>query len=302
MLIDWLCAETGLQRERLIAFAASASKRYFVFRIKKRDGSERQIAHPAKPLKGIQRWLNSRVIKSWKVHDAATAYQRGASIRLNALRHAETNFTLRVDFKDFFPSFQAKGIEKFISDQPNGGKKFDKVDLKFITDIITRNGRLTIGSPSSPFITNAMMYSFDEEVSLFCDASGLVYTRYADDIFVSSHNPGNLAQAYDFLCSAANKFPYANLSINHNKTKFLSRKYRRTITGIVITSDRKISIGRPRKKEIKSLINSYIYGKLDDEKEMYLKGMVSFACDADNVFFLSLEKKYGKKVMGRLIG
>lgn len=302
MLLDWLSSETGIKKERLLVYAATASKRYFVYPIDKKDGGKRWIAHPAKPIKAIQRWLNSRVIKSWDVHDAAVAYQRGSSIRTNAMRHVSTNFTVRIDFKEFFPSFKREKIIRFIQEKTIGGFPLGEVDINFIADIVTRNGEVTIGAPSSPILTNAMMYEFDKNVSSYCEVRNLIYTRYADDIFISSFDPNGLHDSYNFVRELSQNYQYANLIINKNKTFFLSRKYKRSITGLVITSDRRISIGRSRKKEIKSLIFDFENGNLSEEKIDYLRGILAFSYDSDREFFESLKRKYGDRIVGKLIG
>lgn len=300
MLLDVLSAETGISKERLLQYSDTASKRYYLFSIPKRNGHPRWIAHPARPLKSLQRWLNARLIKTWETHSAATAYKKGASIRANAHRHAATNYTLRVDFEDFFPSFKRDGIEVFLKLMNEDQKFVDQEDIIFISKILTRNGELTIGAPSSPFITNAMMFEFDRKLSDYCEKKNLVYTRYADDIFISSYEPFMLDDAYAFVKDSVEKFPFAKLRLNSKKTIFLSRKYRRQITGLIITPDHRISLGRKRKKEIKSLVHRFSLGQLPPDKLDYAQGLVSFASDADEAFFISLTKKYGESTLNRL--
>ncbi|MBE5073096.1 RNA-directed DNA polymerase [Erythrobacteraceae bacterium E2-1 Yellow Sea] len=301
MLLDELSAETGLRPDRLEYYADSASRRYYSFTIKKRNGDPRWIRHPAKPLKSLQRWLNSNVISRMRVHQCAMAYQPGSNIRSNALRHASSNFTVRIDFEDFFPSFKRSGIVKFLKDQEKFGLKLGRRDITFLSKIVTRFDELTIGAPSSPLLTNAMMYSFDKEVSEFCERKGLTYTRYADDIYISSVAPNGLDGVLQRVAAAAKKFPYAKLRINSSKTSYTSRRYRRMITGLVITPDHKISLGRKRKREIHSLVHMASVDKLDLEKLSYLQGMLAFTKDVEPSFFETLVAKYGRKTVERIL-
>jgi RNA-directed DNA polymerase len=302
MLLETLSSQIGMRIERLEHFAETASKRYYVFPIDKRDGGKRWIAHPSRSLKLLQRWLNSRVIRNLRVHDAATAYRRGASIRDNASVHAATAFTLRIDFRDFFPSFTEITLKRFMQDNPDVFGSWSDRDTTFFKQIVCRAGELTIGAPSSPFLTNAMMLWFDEKVAEYCLANGLLYTRYADDLFLSAFEPGKLQAALGVVREAAGNFPYANLRINEEKTAFLSRRYRRRITGLVVTPDGRVSLGRDRKRTLKALIHQYKAGKLPNESLDYLKGLVAFAFDSDPQFFISLVKKYGRTVVTDLIG
>lgn len=302
MLIERLASETGLRREQLLHLAETASKRYFTFPVEKRNGQKRWIAHPFRPLKGLQRLLNAQLFAAYRIHPAAVAYQKGSSIKENAYRHVATNFTLRLDFADFFPSFTKGGIIQFLKENRVVGGHLNADDLSFVGNIVTKNDQLTIGAPSSPILTNALMYSFDDEVARICYQKGLIYTRYADDLFFSSFDPFALDDVVVNIRKIAAKFPYAVLKINEQKTAFLSRKYRRRITGLIITSDRKVSVGRARKREIKALVNDFRNGQLDIEKIEYTKGLISFAFDVDRAFFDSLSQKYGRSVISKLIG
>ena len=238
------------------------------------------------------------LIAEFPVHPSATAYKKGTSIRQNALAHVESNFTLRMDFKDFFPSFSNDGIRSFVG---GASEKLDIAlsgeDIEFIVGIVTRDGALTVGAPSSPAITNAMMYQFDDLVFTAAKKRSLTYTRYADDLFISSNSPNQLEGMFYEVRRASSKNPHTNLRINETKTVYLSRKYRRTITGLIVTPDKTISIGRQRKREIKALVHRYIQGELSPDQLDRARGLVAFAKDADPKFFKSLRNKYGQKTI-----
>lgn len=126
------------------------------------------------------------MINRLPIHDAATAYKKGSGIRENAERHRTTRFTNRYDFKNFFPSFKIAEVEAFLrSEAVKVGIVLEAGDIEFLGRILRRFGRLTIGAPSSPAITNAMMFSFDQRMFEHCTARGLIYTRlvaFARDI------------------------------------------------------------------------------------------------------------------------
>lgn len=294
MLLERLERESGIPAERLLNLAKTASKRYYLFEIDKKTGGKRLIAHPSRALKGVQRWINVRLLRKLPIHNAAVAYRSGISIRDNAIRHSGTRFTLRMDFANFFPSFKEAGVRQFLIDQALAGNcQLELHDIAFVVKIVSRHGELTIGAPTSPMLTNAMMHDFDAAMQIYCDEHALVYTRYADDVFVSATYPGILTAAKEKILATAETFRYATLTVNQSKTAFLSRKYRRSVTGLVLTPENKISIGRDRKRMIKSLVHMYFGGRIDPERIPYLKGMLAFISDADPAFRESLERKYG---------
>lgn len=302
MLIETLQRQSKAPESYLLHVARTASQRYRVYQIPKKTGGTRTIEHPSRQLKAIQRWISKFLLRQFPVHDCATAYKRGSSIRDNAKMHLSTSFTLRVDFKDFFPSFTSDGVSRFLNiSNLELGMGLDDKDIDFVTSIVSRNGRLTIGAPSSPTLTNAMMYSFDQANSELSRSKSLVYTRYADDIFISSSRPNAFEGVFESIRSEASNFAFADLSINDGKTAYLSKRYKRAITGLVMTTDNKISVGRKRKREIKTLVYLYSEKKLTKEKISYLRGLIAFVLDVEPSFYDSLSYKFDPKILLRLL-
>ena len=285
-------------RYKSLHIAGSASKRYKVFSIPKRNGGKRTIAQPSKALKSVQRWLNSVLISQLPVHHCAMAYRKGINIRMNALRHADTAFTLRMDFCDFFPSFSICQIRRFVEEKNRElDWQLSADDVEFFCAIATRNGFLTIGAPLSPSLTNAIMFEFDRRVHSIAMRHAMVYTRYADDLFISARKPNELGKIEGSVQEIGDGFRYASLRINRRKTAYLSRRYRRAITGLVISPEGQVSIGRKRKREIRGLVHRYLVGSLGDEELERVRGLVAFSKDAEPTFFEALGRKYDVKTL-----
>lgn len=302
MLIQKIALTAKMTEERLLYLADTASKRYKIYEIEKRGGGTRTIAHPSRELKALQRWISKVIFKRLPVHEAATAYRKSSGIKFNAENHRTSNFTTRYDFSNFFPSFRQEFIEKFIaSSVEKHGLNLDNDDVKFIGNVICRHGRLTIGAPSSPIITNAMMFDFDAAIYSFCEQKGLIYTRYADDIFISSHEPDMLQGLEKAILQAKRDTPHLSLRLNKQKTAYLSRKYARRITGVIITPDHKLSIGRDRKREIKALVHQWLDGRLPMEDVHRMRGLLAFTHDIEPAFELSLRAKYGEKPIDEIL-
>ena len=87
-------------------------------------------------------------------------------------------------------------------------------DIGFVCSIASRNGSLTVGSPSSPVITNVMMYDFDKLISDLAGRKQLVYTRYADDLFVSTRQPNALNGISAEIENISQEYEHAVLRIN----------------------------------------------------------------------------------------
>lgn len=302
MLIRQIARTTQLEEKEIRRLAENASSNYKIYEIPKRNGGKRKIAHPSRELKAVQRWITKVIISRLPVHDAATAYRKGSGIRENAERHRVSKFTNRFDFANFFPSFGRENIEMFLtSAAPKAGLILTEADISFVCDIICRYNKLTIGAPSSPAITNAMMFPFDEALFGLCTERNLIYTRYADDIFISANEPNLLNNLEVRIAEIKRNIPHLSIRLNRQKTAYLSKKYKRTITGVIITSDHKLSIGRERKREIKALIHRWISGKLDRFELHYMRGLLAFARDIEPQFENRLAEKYGKKFINEIL-
>jgi RNA-directed DNA polymerase len=117
MLVERIAHQTGWSVNRLMDFSRSAGRKYKVFEIPKRSGGKRVIEQPSKSVKAIQRWLSRSLFSKYQIHPAAHAYRKDVSVRDNALVHSKYNYTLRVDFKDFFWSFLSDDVSQFFSKQ-----------------------------------------------------------------------------------------------------------------------------------------------------------------------------------------
>jgi len=302
MLLERLSRQSGLSKSQLLRFARQASKYYKVYTIRKRNGGERTIAHPTPELKATQRWLIKSIFNHFPVHASACAYERGSSIRKHAEFHLHTAFTLHVDFENFFERFRSEHIDSFLTSHAIGLRlELSPEDREFVTGIVTRYGRMTIGAPSSPRISNVLMYDFDAALSAWSAEEVCVYTRYADDIYISTTKPFVLAAGEQKIKDVSNSFSYASLKINDPKTAYLSKRSRRNITGLNITPQGQLSIGRARKRFIKSMVHRYIRDNLGPDEVQELKGLLAFASDVEPSFVSSLMQKFSPEAVERIL-
>jgi RNA-directed DNA polymerase len=303
-LIEFLSETLLIEEDDINSFVATAPYRYKKYFIKKRNGKGlRLIAHPSKELKFVQRVLLNEIENSFVIHESAFAYQKGVGIKDNALVHVNSKYLLKMDFKDFFPSITPALLFYTLNKLKY---QIDKTDKKLLSRLLffrlKRNGalRLSIGAPSSPFISNLVMCFFDEAVKLFCDRKKINYTRYADDITFSSNVRGVLFEVPALVQNALEINCNGKITINNDKTIYASKAHNRHITGITITNDDKISIGRERKRLISSMVHKYMHNLLDDTAVGRLEGLLSFANDIEPAFIQRLYAKYGDDVLTKI--
>jgi hypothetical protein len=302
MIIRHIAASTGLDRNYLYKVARSASHRYKVFSIKKRTRGRRTISQPARELKLLQRWLVNNVFIHFPVHDAVYSYRSGIGIQDLASKHAKNNYLLRADFEDFFPSVTGRDVSRLLRQHSNLLPfPLSKQDIKIIRAIVCKHDHLTIGAPSSPIITNTVLYDFDDFWFKEARKKRVIYSRYADDLYFSTNRRKVLEEIYADLKDYLRKMKSPRLSINEAKTVFTSRKHKRLVTGLVLTSDRKVSIGRDKKRYIRSMVHRYWEGELDEKEVAYLRGFLAYTKAVEPGFLNRLKRKYGKKSISTIM-
>lgn len=301
-LIDFLSKETGLAKTDVNRIVRSAPKRYKVYHIPKRSGGNREIAQPARELKLIQRLFVDHYLAPLPVHNAATAYERGRNLRDNVEPHAVHGPILKMDFKDFFPSIHGADWLRYCAkkDLLSEEDRRHSANILFRMAKGERTLKLSIGAPSSPKLCNVLMYDFDEYVTSEAAKRSISYTRYADDMTFSGQRIGMLKDMVEVVNYAKRKSIVLHLSINHDKTKFITPKFRRCVTGLNISNDGSISIGRDNKRRIRSQVHHALNNSLLLDERYRLVGMLAYIKSVEPEFLRRLDASYDCDVMARV--
>lgn len=157
--------------------------------------------------------------------------------------------SLSMDFREFFPSIQPSDLFKVLKSK----KELSKEDCTFLSNVLfLEDDGLAIGAPTSPIISNAVMNEFDTIVAGLCKGidEDAAYTRYADDIVFSTNFKGVCQEFYTVISNFIEEWESPKLTINYKKTKFMSGKNKKLITGLIVCPDGSISIGRSQKRFI----------------------------------------------------
>ena len=294
ILLQLISDSLQLPQDYILRVAKSASFSYKRIEIPKNNGGRRVIHHPRKELKAIQRWLLHAVISRLPVDDSAVAYIKGRNIADNAARHLNSNYLLRLDLRNFFPSITQQDIKNYINENSLEFPGWDSDDANLFCSLVCRHQRLTIGAPSSPSLSNALCRNLDTEIRVLAERNGVNYTRYADDMFFSTSRPSVLGQIQSEVTRVIeNSSIPAGLVLNNNKTRHTSKKHRRVITGLVLSSDDNLSVGRHTKRKLRSLI--YRLESLTDIERSRLAGLISFIRSVEPDFVNRLILKYGSR-------
>jgi hypothetical protein len=299
-LIDDISALLGLPRANCEGIARTAPNRYKVFYIPKRNGRDLGlVAQPAREVKAIQRLIIQLIENKLPIHDAATAYRSGGSIFKNAKPHAAARFITKLDCENFFPCIDRTSLRRHLAKYlleltPN--------EIDFILSACcwrpkgTSTQRLCIGAPTSPMLSNSIMYEVDRDISNMCAEVDVVYTRYSDDICISATRPDVLGELERKIRSriAQNKFP--SLTLNDKKRVSVGRGNAMNVTGLTLSNTGLVTVGRKRKRGVRSGAMHYINGILSADEIFRLKGEIAFVISVEPGYRYVLWNTYGAAI------
>lgn len=303
-LLEQLALGLKKSEDEVAHFLLSAPKKYKVYTIPKRTSGHRVIAQPSKELKEYQRKYLE--IQQLPIHESAMAYREGISIKENAIAHKNNPYLLKLDLENFFNSISNKlfwRVWESILPLPSSQDKQTLENLLFWCPSKTTGGSLvlSIGAPSSPLVSNFFMYQFDCVISKVCLEREIVYTRYADDLTFSTKHKDILFELPLLVKEKLADLFGNSIRINRKKTKFSSKAHNRHVTGVTISNDGKLSLGRDRKRYIKHLVHQVQLDKLDVEDRKHLRGLIAFAKHIEPVFVQSLKQKYSAELITQIV-
>ncbi len=280
-LLHRMAADLAMLPAHLEKIIKTAPLRYKIFEIPKKAGGMRQVAQPAREVKAIQRWVVREIGPKLPIHKSATAYCSGSSIRRNAEAHTASRFMLKLDFKNFFPSILEDDLrlhfERYLSKEIDSSAQSILAHVCCWAPKRQTPLRLCIGAPSSPLLSNSVMFEFDNRLAAVAEQDGVVYTRYADDITLSARDRGKIDHYRDLVEKILAEWPHPKLSLNVGKTVRASRAGRRIVTGLVLTPDGNVSIGREKKRLIRAMYHRSITQELSADQSQVLAGLLAFA-------------------------
>ncbi|EMH9753285.1 TPA: retron St85 family RNA-directed DNA polymerase [Proteus mirabilis] len=281
----------------------TAPRKYKEFEIKKRSGGFRKISQPSFDVKLYQYLIMENILAKLPIHDAATAYRYHKSIYHNALPHKNSDWILKLDFKDFFHSIRPKHLKSILTDVY---KDISSIEIDILNHYLfwmdrgDQKLKLSIGAPSSPIVSNIVMYKFDETVFNMCSENNVIYTRYADDITLSSDSRNILLKVESELKKIIADTQEPLLILNNNKRVLLGKQKSKRITGVVITHEKKLSVGRYKRKKTKAMLHLYVNNKLKKGDIPILHGTLSYINSIESEYYQLLELKYGKATFRKL--
>lgn len=251
-----------------VIYIRNTDNLYSQFTIKKKNGSDRHISAPDPELKEIQSrlsdllqdCLNNIRENSKEDNNFSHGFERNRSIITNAEKHKSKKWVLNIDLSNFFDEFNFGRVRGYFLKNKNFSLNTELSTL--IAKIACHQDKLPQGSPCSPVITNLILVSLDRRLSNLCNRAGCTYTRYADDITISTNKkefPRNIIKSHNENSIDLNKkflkeIISSGFQINLNKLRLFDRKCRQEVTGLTV--NRFVNVDNKYAKKIRAMAHS----------------------------------------------
>ena len=232
--------DLGFSAKTLYGLSNHLEKHYHNVLIPKRDGSKRKLSVPDLILKRVQKSIADNILVQYPVSNYAKAYKIGGSVQHNAQPHVGKKKILKLDIEGFFDHILYSQVKNIVFCE----EKFAEPIRVLLTMLCYYKESLPQGAPTSPAITNIIMYDFDEAVGTFCNDRGISYTRYCDDMTFS----GDFDER-EVIAFVKGELCKLGLFLKNRKTAVVPASKRQTVTGIVVNE--KLNITKEYKKNIR---------------------------------------------------
>lgn len=244
------------------------SNPYKIFRLKKgvkghQNRGFRIICVPDASIMKAQRWIAKNILSCGEASSASFAYAKSSKIIDAAKLHCGCRWMLKLDVRNFFESFseiaayrvfRSFGYQPLISfelsrictrlgnqTKTHSHPKWMATNKNYtvINKYISRRmGHFPQGAPTSPMLSNLAMKLFDNEVIGIATKHGLVYSRYSDDLCLSTADKKfNREKAKTIINAIYKEMMKIGLAPNITKTQIIPPGARKIVLGLLVDGE-----------------------------------------------------------------
>lgn len=158
------------------------------------------------------------------------------------------------------------------------------------------------GAVTSPALSNLTAAKLDRRIAGYTSKRNITFTRYSDDITLSSNNYAVLQKSLKMISKIIKT---EHFELNLSKLRVLGPRRRCAITGLVKNSSQaSFGIGKKKKRQMRAVMHHYLYKSDKDAKYFtdasiigwlnYLKAVDNVSYEQMNTYWNKLQRKSNK--------
>ncbi len=285
--VNDLCRLLKTDKRRLMLL--KSQPRYKAFSIPKKGGGERHIESPSQALKKLQSSLNRFLQAVYYFEKSAASYgfilgvkneDDRRNVLTNAKKHIGHPWLLNVDIKDFFHAVKRKDVLAIFQGPPF---HFQHDLPGILTQLCVYKGRLPMGAPTSPVLSNLACRKLDEVLVELSLKNQWTYTRYADDMSFSAKESFS-DMHIDLIRHIIQE---QRFKVNEKKVRLFGPEEDKIVTGLLVSQKVELAPGYVEglEKDIEALakvmeaqnFQGEIESKWVDQLKQQIRGRLNFA-------------------------
>ena len=257
------------------------------------NGKKRELVKYTDNKYGLQiRSIHKKILKRlnalYKQHNLSFAYKKKNSIKSCAMMHIKGYDFIKFDISKFFNSIDQKILLKLFIQEFQIDEEYQALTRKYLESFFVF-GKLPLGLVLSPLLSDVYMKDFDKTMEMHCQSNAWLYTRYADDILISSRHLISDSEYVALESTVNNLLAAKKLKLNEEKKLHIALdrrgKYVKYI-GISIVKGSKgnyLSVGKKYIYQVSKEIHEYTnyrkelrqYESMNSENNLkYLKQII----------------------------
>jgi len=242
-------------------------KHYQYELLEKRQGGVRLIEKPKTRLKQVQQKIYHNMLSTLDTHPAAHGFCKSRNCISHASNHVGKRYVMTYDIADCFHSINwprvkavflqlgyATEVAAYLTALCTHRVQLDYKTRRLFDHAqqeLLKQRHLPQGVPTSPALANAVLNRLDRRLSGLANTLEMDYSRYADDIAMSSHSIRDwrfLEPLIGGICIDE------GVSLNYKKTRIKRSHQKQRLVGIVVNSEP--NIDRQYFDELKAILTN----------------------------------------------
>lgn len=224
--VESLCLALGLSENKLKELQNKSDSLFFVTNeIVKPDKSIRQTFDVNPELKRVHERICSTFLRKVKYPLYLQGSIKERDYLSNCAVHTNQKLVISEDVTNFFPSISASIVHQMWV----GVFRLSNEIAEILTDLVCFNGWLVQGAKPSSYICNLILWNREALLVEELQSRGLTYTRYVDDITVSSPNSLSKASITEILSKIYGMLASVNARPNRKKHQVMPNGQRQSV-------------------------------------------------------------------------
>ena len=314
--IGMLADTLGVKKRTVNWLRKDKNQQYKFWSIPKKGkankGKFRKLQEPKDRMMYVQKQIKRKILDpaDTLLPEYITGFRKGKKTRDTAKVHANKKIVVTLDLRHYFNSIKQKHLNQLFIEY----FKYPSDVSRYLSELCTFKFFVPEGAPTSPTLSNLVGYFyFDEDLRKLASNAGFAYTRYADDITLStdkdfekkeySDREGNIyvkSEIDDVITKMSDVLSSKGFVLNTRKTKVYRTPARQYVLGMVVND--KPDLLRRKRELLKCILHNMSQNSIIKEAAKtnrteiqfleWIRGQINYFIQVNEIKGKKLKEKF----------